>query len=82
MRMRTFVKGAYSGGEEVYDTSRGYERGPFLFEQYIFATNPKFFETLNWNETGWKKAKYDITVDFNVDNTGSKNYYEKRKLGR
>ncbi len=54
---------------------------PFLFGQYIFANDHKFFKSLNWNEVGWKKAKVNITVKFRVENTGTKNYYDKKQIG-
>ena len=53
---------------------------PFLFGQYILATDHDYFESLNWNETGWKKAKFNINVNFKVENTGTKNDYDKKKI--
>ncbi|OLO26268.1 hypothetical protein BTR23_23775 [Alkalihalophilus pseudofirmus] len=55
---------------------------PWLLGHKIWATDPKFYETLNWRETGWVESKFNINVSFNISNTGQRGKYDKEKIGR
>ncbi|UOE94352.1 Ger(x)C family spore germination protein [Alkalihalobacillus sp. LMS39] len=55
---------------------------PWLMGHRIWAMNPEYFEQLNWLETGWKEAKFQINVEFEIDDTGQRGYYHKEKIGR
>jgi Ger(x)C family germination protein len=55
---------------------------PFLLGQYLFAMDTNYYDTLNWNETGWQKAKFTISVDTKVVNTGTQGVFDKKKVGR
>ncbi|MFV8830003.1 Ger(x)C family spore germination protein [Alkalihalobacterium sp. APHAB7] len=55
---------------------------PWLLGHRVWATAPTYFETLNWNKTGWRNAQFNIDVTFNISNTGQRGKYDKRKIGR
>lgn len=55
---------------------------PFLLSQRVWAMDPHYFESLNWEEEGWKETKFKISVDFKIDNTGQRGIYHKEILGR
>jgi Ger(x)C family germination protein len=55
---------------------------PFLFGQYLFALDTKYYDTLDWNDTGWKEAKFNISVDTKITSTGMRGTHDKKKVGR
>ncbi|WP_078551267.1 Ger(x)C family spore germination protein [Bacillus alkalicellulosilyticus] len=55
---------------------------PWLLGHRVWATNPRLFEKLDWETTGWKNANFEITVDFEINDTGQRGYYNKKKIGR
>ncbi|WP_216831453.1 Ger(x)C family spore germination protein [Alkalihalobacterium elongatum] len=55
---------------------------PWLLGHRVWATAPSYFETLNWKETGWRNAQFEIDVSFNISNTGQRGKYDKQKIGR
>ncbi|UTR10505.1 Ger(x)C family spore germination protein [Evansella sp. LMS18] len=55
---------------------------PWLIGHRIWAKDYAYFETLNWNETGWKDAQIDIKVNVEMEQTGQRILPEKIKLGR
>ncbi|OIJ14600.1 hypothetical protein BKP35_06005 [Anaerobacillus arseniciselenatis] len=55
---------------------------PWLMGHRIWANNYQFFDTLNWEETGWQQTEFEISVDFKVEMTGQRALLEKEKIGR
>ncbi|MGO4889643.1 Ger(x)C family spore germination protein [Anaerobacillus sp. MEB173] len=55
---------------------------PWLIGHRVWAMNPDYFEELDWEETGWRQSKINVTVDFKVTNTGQRGVYDKVKIGR
>lgn len=55
---------------------------PWLFGHRIWALSPKYYETLDWERSGWSNAKVDISVEFKTSNTGEKGAMNKKKIGR
>ncbi len=55
---------------------------PWLIGHRLWAMDPNFFDTLNWEQTGWRDAVVNVTVDFTTEHTGQKGYLSKRKIGR
>jgi hypothetical protein len=55
---------------------------PWLIGHRLWAMDPDFFDTLKWDETGWREANVNVTVDFTIKHTGQKGYLGKRKIGR
>ncbi|MCD8508660.1 MAG: hypothetical protein LRY73_01280, partial [Bacillus sp. (in: Bacteria)] len=55
---------------------------PWLLGHRVWAMDYKFFDTLNWEETGWQQAEFNINVDFKVEMTGQRGMLEKKKIGR
>lgn len=55
---------------------------PWLIGHRIWAQDYVYFETLNWNETGWKDAQIDVKVNVEMEQTGQRILPEKIKLGR
>lgn len=55
---------------------------PSLLGHRIWAKDYEYFNELNWEESGWKESKFNITVNYKVENSGQRGTYEKRKIGR
>lgn len=55
---------------------------PWLLGHRVWAMDYKFFDTLNWEETGWQQAEFNINIDFKVEMTGQRGMLEKKKIGR
>lgn len=53
---------------------------PLLLSQRVWALNPRYFESLDWEKDGWKETKFKISVDFKIDNTGQRGLYNKEIL--
>ncbi|WP_169911055.1 Ger(x)C family spore germination protein [Evansella clarkii] len=61
---------------------KGINVEPWLIGHRIWSKNYAYFETLNWNETGWKDAQIDVNVNVEMEQTGQRILPEKIKLGR
>lgn len=55
---------------------------PWLIGHRIWAMDHQFFETLNWEESGWKDSIVNVFVEFEIEHTGQKGYLGKTKIGR
>ncbi|WP_096202017.1 Ger(x)C family spore germination protein [Bacillus sp. FJAT-45350] len=55
---------------------------PWLLGHRVWAMTPEFFDTLNWNEEGWRESIIDIDVDVEIQSTGQRGYHHKKKIGR
>lgn len=55
---------------------------PWLMGHRIAAYDSKFFDTLNWEEKDWQEAKFNISVEFDVNHSFQKGIFEKRKVGQ
>jgi Ger(x)C family germination protein len=55
---------------------------PWLIGHRLWAMDHQFFDTLNWEESGWKDSIVDVSVEFEIEHTGQKGYLGKTKIGR
>lgn len=55
---------------------------PWLIGHRLWAMDDQFFETLNWEESGWKDSIVNVFVEFEIEHTGQKGYLGKTKIGR
>ncbi|MCT8136559.1 Ger(x)C family spore germination protein [Anaerobacillus sp. CMMVII] len=55
---------------------------PWLLGHRLWAMDPKFFDSLDWEKTGWRESNINVSVDFEIVHTGQKSYLSKTKIGR
>ena len=55
---------------------------PWLIGHKIWASDFDYFESLDWEETGWKNSEITTTVEIEIEQTGQKGVLEKKQLGR
>ncbi|RXJ01944.1 Ger(x)C family spore germination protein [Anaerobacillus alkaliphilus] len=55
---------------------------PWLIGHRLWVKDPDFFDTLHWEESGWRETVVNVSVDFKMEHTGQKGYLGKRKIGR
>lgn len=71
--------------KEIHETIREMKNinvEPWLYGHRVWALNPTYFDTLNWEEEGWREAKFSVNVDLKINSTGQRGYHYKRKIGR
>ncbi|QOY37774.1 Ger(x)C family spore germination C-terminal domain-containing protein [Anaerobacillus isosaccharinicus] len=79
------IKLAENLEELVKETMSKMQRGnvePWLIGHRLWAMDHQFFETLNWEEAGWKDSIVNVSVEFEIEHTGQKGYLGKTKIGR
>lgn len=55
---------------------------PWLIGHRIWAMDPRYFESLDWDETGWRNSQIEVNVQFEIEHTGQKGFLGKKKIGR
>lgn len=68
--------------EKVIVKTQQLNAEPYLLGQYIFSRSPQYFDTLDWLNTGWREAKFDMNIDLTIENTGTAGIFEKEKAER
>ncbi|MDG5788453.1 Ger(x)C family spore germination protein [Evansella sp. AB-P1] len=70
--------------QDITDTINKMKRlnvEPWLLGHRIWAMDTEYFSTLNWNETGWRDAEYDVSVNVEIEQTGQRGMLDKKKIG-
>ncbi|MFA9560543.1 Ger(x)C family spore germination protein [Evansella sp. AB-rgal1] len=55
---------------------------PWLLGHRIWAKDHEYFQSLNWNESGWVDSIFNVNVSIEIDQTGQKGMLDKKKIGR
>jgi Ger(x)C family germination protein len=77
-----FIKDYKQDVQKTFEILQDLNVEPLLLGQKIWAYDHQYYKTLDWMKDGWKEAKFSISVDFEVDNTGQRGIYNKEILGR
>ncbi|MDQ0255730.1 Ger(x)C family germination protein [Evansella vedderi] len=54
---------------------------PWLIGNRIWVRDPKYYESLNWEESGWRDSKININIDVEIEQTGQRGMLDKKKIG-
>ncbi|MFA9560544.1 Ger(x)C family spore germination protein [Evansella sp. AB-rgal1] len=55
---------------------------PWLLGHRMWAFDHNYFDTLDWDKSGWRNSIIDINVNIEIEQTGQRGMLDKRKIGK